>query len=155
MSGICEIFPDDPSCVVEEPVEEPVATDDGAAAEEEEVVEGGDEEGAEEEGEAEEEDAAPAAKADHSEAAAKATADWNRVKDMASFAMVDPMMSNLQFFGVAAGWALNSAMRAFRYRSKSTYYDAAAPSGDTNYWKTADTLRNYGGLAIGGLLATT
>ena len=144
MSGICEIFPDDPSCEV--PEEETTTVVDDTAADDETAADGDDEageeggegeEGAEGEGE-EEGDAKPAAKANFSEAAAKATADWNRVKDMAHFAMADPMMSNLQFFGVAASWAAGSAMRAFRYRSKSTYYDSAAPSGDTNYWKTAD-----------------
>jgi hypothetical protein len=152
MSGICEIFPEDPSCAVEEPVvEEPVVEEEAADGEVEE-------EGAEddaEEGEGEEVDAEPEAKKDFGEAAATAVADWNRVKDMSGLAMLSPLMANLEFLAAAAMWAGSSAMMAFRYRSASTYYDSALYTGDTNYWKLGDQMRLFGGLAIGGLLAVT
>ena len=152
MSGICEIFPEDPSCAVEEPVvEEPVVEEEAADGEVEE-------EGAEddaEEGEGEEVDAEPEAKKDFGEAAATAVADWNRVKDMSGLAMLSPLMANLEFLGVAAMWAGSSAMMAFRYRSESKLYEAPLYTGDTNYWKLGDQMRLFGGLAIGGLLAVT
>ena len=153
MSGICEIFPEDPSCAVEEPVvEEPVVDEETAdgEVEEEEVAEGD-----AEEGEGEEVDAEPEAKKDFGEAAATAVADWNRVKDMSGLAMLSPLMANLEFLGVAAMWAGSSAMMAFRYRSDSKFYDAPLYTGDTNYWKLGDQMRLFGGLAIGGLLAVT
>ena len=155
MSGICEIFPEDPSCAVEEPVvEEPVVEETEEVADEGEGEEEVAEEGDAEEGEGEA-DAEPAAKKDFGEAAATAVADWNRVKDMSGLAMLSPFMANLEFLGVASMWAIGSAMNAFRYRSDSKFYDAPLYTGDTNYWKLGDQMRLFGGLAIGGLLAVT
>ena len=154
MSGICEIFPDDPSCVVEEVVEEPVVDEEAAEGDEEVAEEGGEE--ATEEAEEEEEEAAPAEKKDFSGAAAEATADWQKVKDMSSMAMMSgPMGANLAYFAVAAHWALSGALEAFRYRSESKYYDAAVNGDGTNYWKISDQLRNFGMLAMAGPLAVT
>lgn len=149
---ICEIFPSDPVCAVAAPVEEaPVAVEDGATDEVEEVEEGA-EEGAEE---GEEMDAEPEVKMEYGAAAATAVADWNRVFDMANFSMMSPMMSNVTFFGVAASWAAYSALEAFRYRSASTYYDSAKILDTDEYYKLSDTVKFYGGLAVGGILAVT
>ena len=78
MSGICEIFPDDESCKVDDtPIEDPVVDDEvnddeGEDADADEEV--ADEEGDEgDEGEAEGE---PEIKASYSDAAAKAVSDW-------------------------------------------------------------------------------
>lgn len=153
MSGICEIFPDDPSCVVEE-VAEPVVEEEAAA---EEVVEGGDEEEGAEEGAEEEaeEEAAPAAKMDHGAAAGEAVAKWTWVKDMASMAELDPAAGNMGLFGAALGWTVYSALEAFRYRSNSKYYDGGKIGDDTNYWKLSEQIRLFGGLGLGGLLTVT
>ena len=130
MSGICEIFPEDPSCAVEEVepevVEEVVEEAEGEV--EEEVAEEG-------EGEEEEADAEPEMKVDNSEAAAKAVADWTGVKDMMSMADMNPMMANLSMAATTTIWMLHGALEAFRYRSKSTYYDAAEIDGGTNWYK--------------------
>lgn len=151
--SICEIFPNDPSCAVEEPeviapVDEPTdVVEDG-----EEVVEEGDAE----EGAAEEEDAEPEMKVDNSAAASKAVADWTAVKDMSRMAMMDgPLMVNLAYFSVAASWAVDGALSAFRYRSFTDFYKNAKIGDGTNYWELSDMLRNYGGLAIGGVLSIT
>jgi len=157
MSGICEIFPDDPSCEV--PEEDTTATG-GADVEEEEqqeeVVEGGDDDEAEEgDGEEAEEEAAPAAKVDNSAAAADAVSKWTMVKDMAAMAELDPTAGNMGLFGAALGWTVYSALEAFRYRSASTYYDGGKIGDDTNYWKLSEQIRLFGGLGLGGLLTVT
>ena len=69
--------------------------------------------------------------------------------------MMSPTMSGITYLMTAASMAAGSAMYAFRYRSATNYYDSVLYTGDTNYWKTGDLIRLYGGLAIGGLLATT
>ena len=143
---ICDIFPDEPQCQVEEPEPAPEPEDD--------VVEDEDD-GAEEEAPAEEEDAEPAEKVDYSEAAATAVASWTAVKEMSSFAMLSPMKGNVTLLMVALGGAMYSALEAFRYRSASTYYDFAKIDTDSNLYKTSDTIRLYGGVAIGGLLTVT
>ena len=129
MSGICEIFPEDPSCAVEEVepevVEEVVEEAEGEV--EEEVAE---------EGEGEEEaDAEPEMKVDNSEAAAKAVADWSSLKDMSSMADMNPMMANLSMAATTTIWMLHGALEAFRYRSKSTFYDLSEIDGGTNWYK--------------------
>jgi len=105
---ICDIFPDTDGCQAPEPepeVEEPVVEEE-EEVEEEEVTE----EPAEE-AEGEGEDEAPAAKVDYSEAAASATAEWQRVKDMSSMAMMmSPMGANLTMGGVALGMAMDGAL---------------------------------------------
>ena len=136
MSGICDIFPEDPSCAIEEPVAEPVV--DEPTVEEEVVVGGVEEEEGVGEGEGEEGDAEPEMKADFSETAMKAVSDWNAVKDMSSFADLSPMMGSLGWAGAAATWASYCAMHAFRYRSASTFYDFGKIGDDTNYYKLSD-----------------
>merc|ERR1711899_226192 len=56
---------------------------------------------------------------------------------------------------VAGGVAGSAAMDAFRYRSDSKYYDDAKDDSFTNWWKTSDIIRLYGGLALGGTLFVT
>merc|ERR1711971_1063053 len=46
-------------------------------------------------------------------------------------------------------------MDAFRYRSKSDYYDGAKIGTDTNWWKSSDMIRLWGGIALGGTLFVT
>merc|ERR1719410_331508 len=94
---------------------------------------------------------------DYSAAAATATADWQRVKDMSSMAMMaSGVTANVTMALIAASWAASGAMEAFRYRSASTYYDAGkVGTSGTNWWKTTDQIRNYSSLAIGGILALT
>lgn len=133
---ICEIFPNDPVCAVEE-AEPEVVADVEETTEGGEEADAGMEEGAEEG--AEEKDAEPEMKKDFSEAAATAVNDWNRVFDMANFNMMSPMMANLSFLGVALTGTMSSALIAFRYRSKSTFYDALKTAGDKDeYTKLSD-----------------
>ena len=78
MSGICEIFPEDPSCATEKFVETPIIDETPAEEEVDEVID----EAEDEEGEAEEGDAEPEMKTDFSASAATAVTDWNNIKDM-------------------------------------------------------------------------
>ena len=154
MSGICEIFPDDESCKVDDtPVDDPVVDDE---VNDDEVEDGdADEEIADEEGDEGDEGEAegePEIKASYSDAAAKAVSDWQMVKDMSEFAKISPMAAWLEMTAVAAGWTTYSALEAFRYRSSSTYYDFAKIGSDTNWYKTSDQVRLYGGVALGGLM---
>ena len=149
--SICEIFPDDPTCAVapvEEPVVAPVDTEEAPVEEaaEDAGMEG--EEGAEE-------DAEPMEKGDSSAEAATAVADWNKLVDMSAFAELSPAMANLGMAGAAACFAANSALKAFRYNSVSTFYDGFKIGDDTNWYKLADQLGNYSAIAIGGILTLT
>lgn len=149
--SICEIFPDDPTCAVAEP--EPVAAD--PTVEDADVVEEEGEADVEEVVEEGEDDAEPEMKVDNSEAAAKAIADWENIKDMKAYAGYSPFMAYLSWASIVAMWATKSGLDAFRFRSKSTYYDFAKIGDDTNYYKLGDQVRLYSGLAIGGILTIT
>lgn len=70
-------------------------------------------------------------------------------------AMLNPFMSNLTYFGVAAGGFTWSLLQAFRYRSAATYYDGVKIGDDTNWWKLTDTVRFYGMMGISGVLMIT
>ena len=80
---------------------------------------------------------------------------WQHLKQLSMFAQLSPFMSNLGYAMVAGGVAGSAAMDAFRYRSDSKYYDGAKDSSFTNWWKTSDIIRLYGGLALGGTLFVT
>jgi len=71
------------------------------------------------------------------------------------FAGLSPFMSNLGYTLVAGAMAGGYAMDAFRYRSASDYYDGAKSDNMTNWWKTSDMIRLYGGVALGGTLFVT
>ena len=116
MSDLCDIFPDNPECQ-EEPAPEEVEPEENVEESE------GEGEEVEEEGEGEEEGEATE-KTDHSGAAKAAVSDWTMVKDHSTMAMLDPFMSNLTYFGVAASSFFWAFFQAFRYRSHVNYYDA-------------------------------
>jgi len=87
---------------------------------------------------------------------------WNRVKDLSTFQMLNPMGANLAYFGVAATFAMSGALMAFRYRAEYKVsgttvkpYDAGKIGSNTNYWQLADQIRNFSYLGIGGVLALT
>lgn len=145
--SICEIIPDDPSCISQpdttlppEPEMPPpviaVGEDSDVEEVEVEVVEKVEE-------------------MDHSTAAKAHTCEWRHIMDFSGMAMMNPFMSNLSYFGVAAMSAAYYAMQALRYRSPSTYYDAAKIGDGTNWWAVSDAIRLWGGLGITGLLAVT
>ena len=147
MADLCDIFPDNPECQ-EEPEPEEVEPEENVEEVEEEGEEG------EEEGEGEEEWEA-SEKTDHIGAAKAAVADWTMVKDHSTMAMLNPFMSNLSYWGVAAGSFAWSLLTAFRYRSHENYYDGVKIGDDTNWWKLTDMIRLYSTMGISGILMIT
>jgi hypothetical protein len=155
--SLCDIFPDDPSCAVAEP--EPVPEPEPAVTE---VTEGG-EEGGEETGEgAGEGDAEAEEKGEEISDVEKRVFDsvlevakWEHIKQLREYAALSPFNTNLTLLMTAAGMAGTYANYALRYRSKSDYYDGAKIGTDTNWWKTSDMIRLWGGLAVFGTLTVT
>mmetsp|Transcript_14958 Transcript_14958/g.18839 ORF Transcript_14958/g.18839 Transcript_14958/m.18839 type:complete len:149 (+) Transcript_14958:29-475(+) len=132
--SLCDIFPDDPSCAapVDDTDTSPDTTDpvddgkDQDQGKDQDVEDGDAEDGDGEAGEGDEGDAEAkqaVEKVDYSEAASKAVADWQRVKDMSNQAMIsNPMGAHLMMMGAVLPFALSGALEAFRYRSKTGWY---------------------------------
>ena len=149
--SLCDIFPDDPSCAAPEP--EPQPEPEEPEEEDPEEEEGGEEEGGEEE-EAEPEGEVTETEKRVFDAILEVT-KWSHLKQLSMFAGLSPFMSNLGYTMVAGAMAGGYAMDAFRYRSASDYYDGAKGTNFTNWWKTSDMIRLYGGVALGGTLFVT
>ena len=149
--SLCDIFPDDPSCQAPEP--EPQPEPEEPEEEDPEEEEGGEEEGGEEE-EAEPEGEVTETEKRVFDAILEVT-KWSHLKQLSMFAGLSPFMSNLGYTMVAGAMAGGYAMDAFRYRSASDYYDGAKSDNMTNWWKTSDMIRLYGGVALGGTLFVT
>jgi len=62
-------------------------------------------------------------------------------------------MSHLSWSAAAGMFAFDSALTAFRYRSAAKYYDGAKIGDDTNWYKLTDMIRNYAGVAVGGIIS--
>merc|ERR1719210_1099822 len=163
---LCDIFPEDSSCVKAAP--EPIPADNSAANDVEEVVEEVEEEPVVVEDNdagksveevvtfADDDKVSQALKeGDYARAAMEAVSSWQSVKSLSTFAKMSPMMDHLTLVLVAGGWAASGAMMAFRYRSASNFYDSGKIGDDTNWWKLADQIRNFSSLGVGGILALT
>jgi len=144
--SLCDIFPDDPSCAAPEP--EPQPEPETPTEEEPVEEEGGEEEEGEPEGEVTEVEKRVF------DAILEVT-KWSHLKQLSMFAGLSPFMSNLGYTMVAGAMAGGYAMDAFRYRSASDYYDGAKADSFTNWWKTSDMIRLYGGVALGATLFVT
>ena len=168
--SLCDIFPDDPSCTAEpETPAEPEDPNTGISDDEGEGDQGTGQE-ADDDGKGVTDDAVEEAEdmLERAEERGEITetekrvfdavlevTKWDRLKQLSMFADMSPFGSNLAYFMVAGGAAFNAFQYGMRYRSKSTYYDDAKIGTDTNWWKTSDQLRNYGGLVLFGTLAVT
>ena len=150
--SLCDIFPDDPSCAPEpepvvdvepEPVDEEVEEDADAGEEEEG-----------EEVEAEEKEEISDGEKRVFDAILEVT-KWEHIKQLSNFAQLSPLMSNIGYFLAAGGYAGGMLMQGIRYRSASDYYDGVKIGTDTNWWKSSDMIRIWGGVALGGTLAVT
>ena len=74
---------------------------------------------------------------------------------MADIIMVDPnalLGANLAYLGVELYFTLESALRLFRYRPTSDYYDFADTLLGTNWWKIGWMIAMWFGLAMNGTL---
>lgn len=56
--------------------------------------------------------------------------------------------AQLGFLGMAGGFFATTAVKKFRYTSKSTYWDNARTGTDTNYNKLSDDIFSYGTMAL-------
>jgi len=161
MSSLCDIFPDDPSCVQVEPEEPAVVVEPEKEEPDNEEVEDVDEAGVEDDENALEDEPASDAIAselsqgNYAAAALKAVDEWANVKALKSYAMLSPVLDHLKLIMVAGIWAASGGLAALRYRSESNFYDSGKIGDETNWWKLGDQLRNYSGLGVGGVLALT
>ena len=149
MSGICEIFPEDPSCAVEEPVEE-VVVDEGAGeadAEGEGEMAEDDAEGEEMKGE--EMDGEMDGKKDRSP---KDANGWIKKQganaELLGFTTRDPMMANISYLMTAGGSAFYLLADQFLWHEEDGYKAGELKSGDTNWWKLAHTIEHYSAMGI-------
>jgi len=153
MSGICEIFPDDPSCLVDDtPVDEPtggddmgdVDGDDTAVADGEgemgdDMMEGGEGEGMKDEKMMD-------------DMKGKEWLWWvkaqGEIEDTFELAGRAPLLANL-FVTIALGsstfylWA-----DELLWHDKNAYKTGEINTGDTNWWKLAHKIEHYGAMAI-------
>lgn len=118
----------------------------------------------EEEGEEGEEKEEKEEKGDEKKDSGDTTAEeWLYVSQLSKLAMASPFMANMTLATVAGMWAGSGALEAFKWRkdyvisgTTTKYYAAGEYDAYmTEWWKLSDMARNYGVLAIGGMLALT
>jgi len=175
MSEYCDIFPEDPTCAVEEEEvvvedEEEVVIDDEETADAE-----GDDEEADAEGdmdemkeEMEEEMMEKMEKMDWDMTPSQM---WMKAGELMQFASIDPFMGQITYLMVAIGVSTHTALDLFRYRQADSdaakdYYknSRTGPDSDwsatgefegTNWYKIGDLLMKYTNLAVFGVAAIT
>jgi len=175
MSEYCDIFPEDPTCAVEEEEvvvedEEEVVIDDEETADAE-----GDDEEADAEGdmdemkeEMEEEMMEKMEKMDWDMTPSQM---WMKAGDLMKFASIDPFMGQITYLMVAIGVTTHTALDLFRYMqadsdfAKDPYsvyvtgadsdWTAAGVYDGTNWFKTGDLIAKYTNVAVFGVAALT
>ena len=150
MSGICEIFPDDESCQVDVPVEEPVVDDDLVDEE------GGDDTAAGE-GDMEMEDDMEGGEAMKDEKMMDDMKGKNwlwwvkaqgEIEDTFELAGRAPLLANL-FVTIALGSStMYLWLDEFLWHDENAYKAGEINTGDTNWWKLAHYIEHYGAMAI-------
>ena len=152
MSGICEIFPEDPSCAVEEPVEEVVVDDEGTGEADAE----GEGEGEMAEGDAEGEEM----KGEEMDGEMNGKKDWGPkdangwIKkqgadaELMGFANRDPMGANMTYLMTSGSAAFYLLADQFLWHEEDGYKAGELKSGDTNWWKMAHTIEHYSAMGI-------
>ena len=169
MSEYCDIFPEDPTCAVEE---EEVVVDEVVV--EEETNTGDAEEGDNEEADAEEMDE-EMEKMEEDMMEKMEKMDWNmnpsemwmKAGDLMKFASIDPFMGEITYLMVAIGVTTSTALDLFRYRKadgegykamragcKDHYDDKGVWTGN-NYAKFGDIITKYTFLAVFGIASIT
>ena len=158
MSEYCDIFPEDPTCAVEE--EEVVVEEEEVVVEDEETT--ADAEGDNEEADAEEMDGETIEEMEDEmmgEMKEKMEWDmtpsqmWMKAGKLMKFASINPFMGEITYLMLSIGVATHSALNLFRYE-KSEVLDLYATSG-TNWFKLGSLIRNYTFLAVFGIAAIT
>ena len=145
MSDFCDFVPDDPSCKVDEVVEEVVDETGGDAGDAGEVVD-------DMKGDGEGEMHKDEKMMDHDEKAMT----WEKFDEMAS-EYFHPMEANLTYLGVAVGAVVEIVLHQFVWHESnaSTLSQAASGSGNTDYYNLLHMVGNYGGLGIWGIASLT
>jgi len=159
MSEYCDIFPEDPTCAVEEE-EEVVIEETNVDEEGSGDVEGDDEEVDAEEGDAEGKDEMMEEmeeemmeKMDKMDWDMTPSQMWMKAGDLMRFASIDPFMGEITYLMVAIGVATHTALDLFRYE-KTAVLDTYA-TNKTNWFKIGSLVRKYTYLAVFGLAAVT
>ena len=159
MSEYCDIFPEDPTCAVEE---EEVVAEEEVVIEEDETT--GDVEGDDEEVDAEEgEDMDEMKEEMEEEMMEKMDWDmtpsqmWMKASELMKFTSINPFMGEITFLMVAIGVATQTALDLFRYRKSDDYkvFITGEKADSMNWFKTGDLITKYINLAVFGLAAIT
>jgi len=169
MSEYCDIFPEDPSCAVEE-TPEPTNTDDTTTdttnVDDGETGSGdadGDNEEADAEGEMMEEmEEEMMEKMEKMDWDMTPSQMWMKAGKLMEFTSINPLMGELTYLMVAIGVTTKYALDLFRYNSASNddddYYDNFL-TGDkpdsTNWYKTGELIQKYTWLGVFGIAAIT
>ena len=174
MSEYCDIFPNDPTCVVEE--EEVVVEEENVVVEDEETT--ADAEGDNEEADAEEMDGEMMEEMEEEMMEKMDKMDWDmtpsqmwmKAGELMRFTSIDPLMGTITYLMVAIGVTTMTALDLFRYRQADSDFDkdaykAFATGADsdikagkfdgTNWAKTGDLITKYTNLAVYGIAAIT
>ena len=169
MSEYCDIFPEDPTCAVEE---EEVVVDDVVV--DEETNTGDAEEGDNEEADAEEMDEEMEEmeedmmeKMEKMDWNMKPSEMWMKAGELMRFASIDPFMGEITYLMVAIGVTTSTALDLFRYKKADSdeyksmqagdkdSYDAKGVWTGTNWAKTGDLITKYTFLAVFGIASIT
>ncbi len=78
-----------------------------------------------------------------------------KVETLMRWSAIDPFMGNLTYLLVAAGVTTHAALMAFRYTSRTGYYNAFLSGTGTNWFEIGDMIQNYANLSLFGIAFIT
>ena len=166
MSEYCDIFPEDPSCAVEE-VEEEVVADNTPSGDLGGDSETGDANGDNEEIDAEgdmDEAMMEEMEKDIMEKMEQMDWDmtpsqmWMKAAKLMEFTSINPLMGELTRLMIAIGFCTSSALDLFRYKSDSKYYDvyhSSLDTSDTNWFKLGNLIKLWSYFVVYAIAAFT
>ena len=160
MSEYCDIFPEDPSCVVaeeEEVVVDDVVVDDDNTADAEGDNEEEDAEGMDGEEMEEMEEEMMEEMKEKMEWDMTPSQMWMKAGKLMEFASINPFMGEITYLMVAIGVATNMALDLFRYEKTSTLdaLESGTITTGTNWFKLGTYIRKFTYMAAFGLAAIT
>ena len=162
--SICEIFPDDPSCVVTVTDDAPVEDGPGGPGgdggkggpgKDGDMMEEGDHDGhmKGEHGHDKKGDHGKDGKMDDG-----MVKGWGKTKEFlmySYFGGINTSEAQMSYLIAAWGWVFNAAIKKFRYTSATGYWDGFRTGTDTNYNKLADDILQFGTFGVMGTAAIT
>lgn len=145
MSEYCDIFPEDPSCAVEEVEEEVIVVDDTASGDLGDDGETGDADGDNEELDAEGDMDEAMMEEEIMEKMEQMDWDnmtpsqmWMKAEKLMYFTAINGFAGEMTRLMIAIGFCTHSALDLFRYKEDSKYYDtyhSSLDTSDTNWFK--------------------